>query len=152
MASEHIRCRRATNMPCARRDARLLLLLALVATNTAGAPWAGDAAAEGVTRRVRFAPGSQTATISGGLVRGDRDAYLLRANAGQWMRVSISSGEHNAVFQIAGPDGRELAGAGAADDAERWSGALARSGEYRISIGGTRGNATYTLTVGIDRK
>ncbi|MGP0093462.1 MAG: hypothetical protein ACLPKB_26505 [Xanthobacteraceae bacterium] len=143
-----------TFSPDARRALPLaLLLLSTLATiDLVGVPAVGRAAAEGVTRQVRFARGSETATLSGGVVRGDRDVYVLRAEAGQPMRVSITSLEHNAVFQIAGPDGRDLAGAREGEDADGWSGRLAQSGDYRITVGGTRGNATYTLTVGIGRK
>jgi len=140
-----------TIFSCRARPA-LLLLSTLAAIDPVGGLAVGSAAAEGVTRQVRFARGAETATLSGAVVRGDRDVYILRANAGQPMRVSITSLEHNAVFQIAGPDGRELAGAGEGQDADRWSGRLARSGDYRITVGGARGNATYTLAIGIGRK
>lgn len=127
----------------------LLLLLALVVIDHAGAPFVANAAAEGIVSRVRFARGDAAATLRGAVVRGDIDVYMLRANAGQRMTVTISSTENNAVFQIKGPDGAELAGARSGDDVMNWSGELSRSGDYRIVVGGTRGNATYKLTVGI---
>lgn len=125
-----------------------LLLSSLVATDLIAG--LSGAAAEGT--QVRFARGAESATLSATVIRGDRNNYIFEAKAGQLMRVDITSVEHNAVFQIAGPDGHELAGAGEGADAEHWSGRLPASGDYRITVGGTRGNATYTLTVGIGRR
>jgi hypothetical protein len=66
------------------------------------------------------------------------------------MSVRISSLEDNAVFQIYEPGGKQsLPGAGERDDAQQWSGELPTSGDYTIIVGGTRGNATYTLKVTI---
>jgi Tol biopolymer transport system component len=101
-------------------------------------------------KRVTFSPGSQSATLKGSVVRGERDEYLLDARAGQQMSVRISSLEDNAVFQIYEPGrNRTLPRAGERDDAREWSGELPTSGDYTIVVGGTRGNATYTLRVTI---
>lgn len=105
--------------------------------------------ADGVTKRVKFAKGKHSATISGAVVRGDRDTYILGAAAGQTMTVGITSLEKNAVFQIETPNGGYFDGAGEMDDAMSFTGELPRNGDYRIVVGGTRGNATYKLTVSI---
>jgi hypothetical protein len=64
--------------------------------------------------------------------------------------VRISSLEDNAVFQIYVPGHEQtLDGAGEGDDATEWSGELPVSGDYRIVVGGTRGNASYRLEVTI---
>jgi hypothetical protein len=42
-----------------------------------------------------------------------------------------------------------LSGAGDGDDAKDWSGELPSNAEYVIVVGGTRGNASYTLKVSI---
>ena len=42
-----------------------------------------------------------------------------------------------------------LPGAGDGDDAMNWSGKLPIDNEYVIVVGGTRGNATYALTISI---
>ncbi len=44
---------------------------------------------------------------------------------------------------------KKLLDAGDEDDAMTWSGTLPSSGDYKIIVGGTRGNATYKLTVSI---
>ena len=127
----------------------IVLLFAFVVIELVGASIDGNAAAEGLFSRVRLARGATLATLRGAVVRGDADVYILRGNARQLMGVSITSTESNAVFQIKGPDGSEIVGARSGDDAVDWSGKLHRSGDYRIFVGGTRGNATYRLTVSI---
>ena len=106
--------------------------------------------AQGVKQKVRFARGSSSTTISGAVVRGDRDRYYLGASKGQTMSVKITSREDNAVFQVYLPGEQEaLSGAGEEDDATNWSGELPVDAEYVIVVGGTRGNASYKLTVSI---
>jgi hypothetical protein len=106
--------------------------------------------ADGVTKKVRFARGTSATTIRGAVIRGERDRYLVGAKAGQTMTVKITSLEKNAVFQIylAGEQ-ESLPGAGEMDDATRWSGRLPADSQYVIVVGGTRGNAPYTLTISI---
>jgi hypothetical protein len=77
------------------------------------------------------------------------------------MTVTISSLEDNAVFQIYEPgttvsrdsdrmvDVSGTALAGEDKDIMHWSGKLPETGSYLIVVGGTRGNATYKLDVGI---
>lgn len=104
---------------------------------------------KGLTKRVRFPRGRTTTILKNSVVRGTRDRYTLGARAGQQMTVHITSIEKNAVFTIYTPAGGTLAGAGEGQDAMDWSGELAQSGDYVIEVGGTRGNATYTLEVTI---
>lgn len=105
--------------------------------------------ADGITKRIKFAKGKSSATLSGSVVRGDRDTYILGAKAGQTMSVKITSVENNAVFQIENPDGEYLENAGEGDDAMNWRRSLPDNGDYKIIVGGTRGNASYKLTVSI---
>jgi len=106
--------------------------------------------ADGVKKKVRFAPGTSATTIRGAVVRGDRDRYYVGAKAGQTMSVKITSSEKNAVFQIYFHGEEEsLPGAGDGDDATTWSGKLPIDNEYVLVVGGTRGNATYALTISI---
>jgi hypothetical protein len=106
--------------------------------------------AQGVKKKVRFAKGTSSITIREAVVRGDRDRYYVGAKAGQRMSVKITSVEKNAVFQIYFHGEEEsLPGAGDDDDATNWSGELPIDNEYVIVVGGTRGNATYALTISI---
>jgi hypothetical protein len=111
----------------------------------------GSPFAKGVTKRMRFPRGSNSTVVEGAVIRGDRDRYMLAARAGQTMTVSITSLEDNAVFQIYQPGAKKtLEGAGEAQDATRWSGRLPATGDYTIFVGGTRGNASYKLSVKVE--
>ena len=106
--------------------------------------------AQGVKQKVRFARGTSSATIHGAVVRGDRDRYYVSAKRGQTMSVKITSREDNAAFEIYFSGEQEsLEGAGEGDDATDWSGELPADNDYVIVVGGTRGNATYTLKISI---
>ena len=124
-----------------RRATALCFVLALALSSV----WA-----DGVNKKVRFAKGKSATVIKGAVVRGDRDRYTVGASSGQKMTVSISSLEKNAVFQIYRPGETDtLEGAGEGEDATRWSGELPDDGNYVIVVGGTRGNATYSLRIAI---
>lgn len=97
------------------------------------------------TRRVKFDRGATSKTVKDSVVRGNRDIYLFGANKGQQMSVNITSLEDNAVFDVVSPNGQILQ-----QETKNWSGELPRKGDYRIIVGGTRGNATYELTTEIN--
>jgi len=109
----------------------------------------GITSADGVRKRLKFAKGKSSATVSGAVIRGDRDTYIVGAREGQMMNVRITSLEKNAVFQVRDANGEYLQDAGEGDDATAWTGDLPRTGNYEIIVGGTRGNASYKLTVSI---
>jgi hypothetical protein len=94
----------------------------------------------GANKTVKFGKGNSSASYSNSVVRGDRDTYNLGAKAGQFMTVTITSGEDNASFEIVAPNGENLV-----DDDSNWTGELPADGNYKIIVGGTRGNATYTV-------
>jgi len=76
------------------------------------------------------------------------------------MTVTVSSIEENAVFDVYAPgarivmdDGMETIEGEALDNAveqQDWQGELPNSGRYTLVVGGTRGNASYRLRVGIE--
>ncbi len=101
----------------------------------------------GLSKRVRFPRGGTTATLKNSVVRGTVDRYTIGARSGQKMTVRITSLEDNAIFVIYQPDGEILEGTGEGPNEMNWNGALPRSGDYVIEVGGTRGNATYKLKV-----
>jgi len=102
---------------------------------------------KGVNKRLRFPAGQSSTSIDSAVIRGEMDRYILGAKAGQSMKVTITSLEYNAAFQISKPDGGEVPGA--TSDASKWSGTLPVSGDYVITVHGTRGNATYKLAIAI---
>ena len=107
--------------------------------------------AQGVKKKIQFERGSSSATVKGAVIRGESDRYYVGAKKGQTMSLKITSEEDNAVFQVYLPgEEQTLSGAGEGDDTKDWSGELPRDAEYVIVVGGTRGNATYTLKVSIE--
>jgi hypothetical protein len=101
----------------------------------------------GKRERIRFKRGSTSAKVSGAVVRGTRDTYIIGARKGQTMTVSITSVEDNASFTISYAGGQEALQD--ATDVKRWSGELTDDNDYEIEVGPTRGNATYSLIVKI---
>jgi hypothetical protein len=94
---------------------------------------------------IRLKPGTTSTVLRGSVVRGDRDCYTFRARAGQRLTLRLTAIEHNAAFTVSSPSGTPLPGTAEGRDATRWSGRLPATGLYRIRVGGTRGNASYTL-------
>lgn len=137
---------------------RLALLLAIPTAALAQAKPEAPA-----IQPIRFARGTSSAVVSDAVVRGDRAIYSLDVAKGQEMTVAITAEEDNAVFQIYRPGarvlpprdgvtdiaGRTLPGAAEGEDARRWNGILPDAGRYLIVVGGTRGNASFRLTVGV---
>jgi hypothetical protein len=93
---------------------------------------------------ISFAPGTSSSTVTGSIVRGDRKIYRLTATKNQQMTIGVSSKESNAVFDLIAPDGKTLK-----QETTTLTQVLPSSGDYEIVVGGTRGNASYELTVGI---
>jgi hypothetical protein len=107
-------------------------------------------AAKGIEKRVSFEKGRSSQLVEGSVVRGDRDTYIIGARAKQTLTVFIGSLEDNAVFTIMdNSSGKPLKGAEEGADAKRWSGVLPSSGDYRIIVGGTRGNTSYIMKIEI---
>lgn len=112
---------------------------------------------------IAFAKGASGAVVEGGAARGEQRYYTLPARKGQALEVEVTATEDNAVLQIYEPGwrlgrdgdgvvdvaGRSLPGAGAGDDAKRWTGRLPRSGPYLLVVGATRGGAAFTLRVDV---
>ena len=94
---------------------------------------------------VFFDAGESGTTVSDAVVRGDRDVYVVGAQGGQQMYLSITSVEDNAVFDVIDPSGIIL-GTEMTDEMIY----LPHTGDYEIIVGGTRGNATYDLSIDIE--
>ncbi|MFE3444569.1 hypothetical protein ACFXNW_16190 [Nocardia sp. NPDC059180] len=118
-----------------------IMLFALVALSAFAVLFGPAAAAQPApasqTYRVEFAPGADETTVEGGLIRTTTNTHLVNAQAGQAMRVSIVSAEDNAVFDIYAPSGARI----------DMAAALPETGDYRIVVGATRGNASYRLHI-----
>ena len=101
--------------------------------------------------RIKFPKGEYSATVEGGIARGETHYYLVKGSKDQMMVVTIMSIEDNAVFQIIDKKtGNYLPGAEEMTDIKRWEGYLPSSGDYKIIVGSVRGGSEYTLKVMID--
>lgn len=96
------------------------------------------------TQRIQFSPNTNSKVISDSVVRGTRDIYLMGAKAAQTMIITITSVENNAVFDVMSPSGQLLA-----QEKTTYRLVLPKTGDYKIIVGGTRGNASYKLKVEI---
>ncbi len=96
------------------------------------------------TQRLQLAPGTSSTVVSNAVVRGDRDLYVLKAQAGQTMILSITAVEDNAAFDLVSPDGKMLVQEGTDEET-----VLPETGDYQVIVGGTRGNASYDLTIAV---
>ncbi len=114
------------------------------ATLTQGSETSDNSTPAGKTIRVKFSPGTSSQVVKDSVIRGERHIYLVGAKQGQQMNLRISSLEKNAVFDLIAPNGKTIK-----QEAITWNSKLPASGDYRIVVGGTRGNATYELRVEI---
>jgi heat shock protein HslJ len=98
--------------------------------------------------RIRFAPGTTSASIAGNLAASEADQYVLRALAGQNMSLNLTFTEGEAILVVWGEDGNVLL----SDHAEvsTFERELPTTQDYFIQVKGRpNGNTAYTLTVDI---
>ncbi len=96
---------------------------------------------------IQFEPGTNNAIREGNVDLDNSDRWVLRANAGQVMDVTIDSVDDNTVFAVFAPDRTVLA---VISDDTFWSGTLPATGEYSIEIASLDGAAFYRMKVWID--
>jgi hypothetical protein len=101
------------------------------------------------TERINFAPGTTAATVTGTVTDPVHRAYLVRANAGQTMNVTLTSAQPTTSFSVVGVSGGQtLKGLG--DGGNSWSGVLPQTQDYLIEIVTLEFSSTnYALTVEI---
>ncbi len=100
-------------------------------------------------QRVRFAPGTISATVSGQVVPGGNNEYVLKASANQEMLVSTSAEEQAVVVSVVGADGTVLQSS--MGGLSNFSGELPSTQDYfiKVSIGG-QGFADYQMTITVE--
>jgi len=111
----------------------------------------------GKSKEIKFKRGSSSNIIEGAVVRGTTNEHFLKAGAGQVMEVKISSFTNNAVFDLAIYKNRRGKYVTLKNKTKYWYGELPYPGwsknrktnVVKITIGSTRGNADYTMTVTI---
>ena len=96
------------------------------------------------TERIEFDPGRRYAIASNRVVRGNRDIYLLNANGGQQISISLQAIENNAAFDVISPSGYILAFSAINETI-----VLPHTGDYQVIIGGTASDASYNLTISL---
>ena len=99
-------------------------------------------------KRIQFAPGATSAQAQGQIGAGKIDEYVLKAQAGQWMLVDISSPKNDVLLAVTGlsdkqPYLRSAAGA------TSWQGKLPATQDYSLKAVSSGAAAPYTLRVTI---
>lgn len=92
--------------------------------------------------RIEFADGTDSASVSDTVARGDWHHWAARAGRGQFIQVTVTAAAANATFELYTPAGDQMA-----NDVRSVSGQLPATGDYAIDVGSTGGIANYVLTV-----
>ncbi|WP_116999815.1 hypothetical protein [Desertimonas flava] len=101
----------------------------------------------GLVQRISFAPGTDSGTGYGSVIRASTDSWLLTARAGQTMDVVVEAGPGTGTtFDVYAPDGTLMT---APASRVSWSGQLPADGDYRVAVSPLGGNSDYTVTVRI---
>ena len=81
---------------------------------------------------------------------GERITYLIEARTGQEMEVRVVSIGNKAAIAIYEPQAEHaIREVEEGRDVKRWKGRLLKSGDYRVTVGSTDGNAHYRLTISL---
>ena len=122
---------------------------ALVSTGIAVVSYAGGSPASVVfdEARIEFEPGTDNAIRDGNVDTANSDRWVLRANAGQVMDLTIDSVDDNTVFAVFTPDRTVLA---TISDDTFWTGTLPVTGDYSVEVASLGGGAFYRMKVWID--
>ena len=101
--------------------------------------------------QIRFARGSNSTTVRGRITRADRDQYMIRARAGQWMTVRLDSTDARMGFDVFVTQGLEALPVTEADRLQReWSGRLPAGDEYYINVLTPGAGGAYSFEVKIE--
>lgn len=104
--------------------------------------------ADGIYKRIKFEKGKSWFIFSGAVVAGDNDTYIFRAKKNQDLKVSITSVQENAVFTVVNvKTGKLLENTADSNKTTEFLGAITVSGEYKILVKPSNGNASYKLNV-----
>ncbi len=109
--------------------------------------------ADGIYKRIKFEKGKPWFIFSGAVVAGDSDTYIFRANKNQDLKVSITSVQENAVFTVVNAKtGKLLENTADSNKTTEFLGAITTSGEYKILVKPSDGNASYKLSVELENR
>ena len=109
--------------------------------------------ADGIYKRIKFEKGKPWFIFSGAVVTGGTDKYIFRANKNQDLKVSITSVQENAVFTVVNAKtGKLLENTADSNKTTEFLGAITVSGEYKILVKPSDGNAIYKLSVEVENR
>jgi LysM repeat protein len=111
-------------------------MLAVIMPGTAPAP-----------TRITFASGATSATVSGVVSTVEPARYVVGAQGGQQMTVTLTATNASAYITVLHPNGDNLAGSGTV---RQWNGIVPLTGDYIIEVRNPGpGSTNYSLTVRI---
>ena len=103
-------------------------------------------AAAGIGSSIQIPAGQSSVTVNGAIARGDGPkAYSLSARKGQVLALSAFSPGNAAVFELQTSAGRTISDR----DVRDLTTILPETGTYRVIVGSSRGNASFSLQVTI---
>lgn len=108
--------------------------------------WIG-ALASTIPRRIRFAPGSSSASLVDSIAARDVHRFVLRAFAGQEMGVTITSPRGDVLLSIIGDDGMPMKRY--VDGEAVWQGKLHATQDYVVEAVSVGDATNYSLSVRI---
>ena len=119
--------------------------------SSSGTPEHGEVLPELVSvpddaQRIQFAPGATRQAVEGSVMEGERDSYLLRAQADQEIYVTLVADDENANYTLVDPNGNLLTNGTTCCVTV---GTLPTSGDYLITVRSSGGSASYTLDVDV---
>lgn len=112
---------------------------------------ANDKATDSSVKRIRFAAGSDSATVNGRISDGKPVSYVIGAGAGQSMEVMVIGGDSGdgVVVGVDRKDGGPLSSNDNSGDV--WRGRLPKSGDYVITVNTVdRKSIDFAIRVTID--
>lgn len=86
------------------------------------------------TQRVQFQPGATRATIKGSIKGYQIVDYVLNAQKGQAMNVSMATNNSASYFNILAPGENEVAMFNGSTNSNQYEGTLPKSGDYKIRV------------------
>ncbi len=99
------------------------------------------------TVRVNFAPNTTATTINGKFIGTGAHQYLIKAQAGQTMTITLINGSFPAVYA---PGNRSLIDDPNRDNRTQWSGKLTASGEYTLELDSNFRGYPYSFKVAVE--
>lgn len=132
------------------KKAFLIGLLVLTAASVVWAQWREKII------RVRIPSGATSAQYKDTLRGRISHIYVVRARAGQTMRVNLQAKEDDYIsFQVRDPKGHVAESSNGDELGNSWENTLEQSGEYRISVGppdtaDTTDVSNYRIEITID--